>query len=159
MIRCFSILVCALFLTSSITAQQQQATPVPQLNPPLPSAKRIPQPDFSQEPFVIEKYLLRARFENDGTGSRTLTSRIKVQSDAGVQQLGELIFGYNSASEKMDVHYVRVLKPDATTVTANAAAVKEMTSPVERDAPEYTDYKETHVTVPSLHPGDVIEYE
>ena len=28
-----------------------------------------------------------------------------------------------------------------------------------RDAPEYTDYKEKHITVPSLHAGDTIEYE
>jgi tetratricopeptide (TPR) repeat protein/transglutaminase-like putative cysteine protease len=144
-------------LLSSAAFARQQSTPAPTANRATP--KKSVTLDFSQEPFVIEKYILSARFENDGTGSRTLSSRIKVQSDAGVQQLGELIFGYNSASEKMDVHYVRVLKPDATTVTANADAVKEMTAPVERDAPEYTDYKETHVTVPSLHPGDVIEYE
>jgi tetratricopeptide (TPR) repeat protein len=34
-----------------------------------------------------------------------------------------------------------------------------MTASVARDAPEYTDYKEKHVTVPSLHAGDTIEYE
>ena len=64
--------------------------------------------DFSQEPFVIEQYLTTARFENDGTGERDLAVRIRVQSDAGVQQLGELVFGYNSANEEMDVRFVRV---------------------------------------------------
>jgi tetratricopeptide (TPR) repeat protein/transglutaminase-like putative cysteine protease len=154
--RCLATLLCAVLLSSSTFAQQQSG-PAPA--PAQAITKKSAALDFSQEPFVIEKYLLSARFENDGTGSRMLSSRIKVQSDAGVQQLGELIFGYNSASEKMDVHHVRVLKPDDSTVTANADAVKEMTAPVERDAPEYTDYKETHVTVPSLHPGDIIEYE
>jgi tetratricopeptide (TPR) repeat protein/transglutaminase-like putative cysteine protease len=143
-------------LLSSAALAQQKSTPVPA---PAQTATKTLAPDFSQEPFVIEKYLLSARFENDGTGSRTLSSRIKVQSDAGVQQLGELIFGYNSASEKMDVHYVRVLTSDGSTGTAKTDAVKEMTAPAERDAPEYTDYKETHITVPALHPGDVIEYE
>jgi tetratricopeptide (TPR) repeat protein/transglutaminase-like putative cysteine protease len=147
---------CAVLLPSAVFAQQQSA--------PAPAAaqlttKKSASPDFAQEPFVIEKYFLAAKFETDGTGERTLSSRIKVQSDAGVQQLGELIFGYNSASEKMDVHFVRVLKPDGSIVTTNAGAIKEMTAAVERDAPEYTDYKETHITVPSLHSGDVVEYE
>jgi tetratricopeptide (TPR) repeat protein/transglutaminase-like putative cysteine protease len=156
--RCLVALLLAFFFPPNVSARPQAtsaATPPrehSESNKPAPS-------DFSAEPFIIEKYLLSARFENDGTGERTLGSRIKVQSDAGVRQLGELIFGYNSASETMEVHFVRVLKPDGSTVTAKSEAIKEMTAAVERDAPEYTDYKETHVTVPSLHSGDTIEYE
>jgi tetratricopeptide (TPR) repeat protein/transglutaminase-like putative cysteine protease len=160
MIRSLSILLCAaLSLSSSTTAQQQQATPGPQVGLSQSSTQKSTALDFSQEPFIIEKYSLTTRFENDGTGERALRSRIKVQSDAGVQQLGDLIFGYNSANEKIDVHFVRVVKPDGSVVATKPDAVKEMTAPVERDAPEYTDYKELHVTVPDLHPGDVIEYE
>src|SRR5215472_14082020 len=44
-------------------------------------------PDYSQEPFLIERYHLTARFENDGTGERDLEVRIRVQSDAGVRSL------------------------------------------------------------------------
>jgi Flp pilus assembly protein TadD/transglutaminase-like putative cysteine protease len=115
--------------------------------------------DYSQEPFVIEQYVTTARFENDGTSERDLAVRIRVQSDAGVQQLGELIFSYNTANETTDVHFVRVKKKDGSVVIASADAVKDMTAAVARDAPEYTDYKEKHVTVPSLHAGDSIEYE
>src|SRR5579872_4582863 len=53
--------------------------------------------DFPQEPYVIEKYETTARFESDGTGERDISVRIHVNSDAGVQQLGELVFGFNSA--------------------------------------------------------------
>jgi tetratricopeptide (TPR) repeat protein/transglutaminase-like putative cysteine protease len=158
--RCFAAAFFVLFISSAIAAEQPAA---PKNNPPdasVQSANAKPAaPDFSHEPFVVETYSLVARFENDGTGSRLLSSRIKVQTDAGVQQLGELIFGYNSASEQMDVHFVRVRKPDGSVVTAASDAVKEVTAEVERDAPEYTDYKEKHITVPALHPGDTIEYE
>jgi tetratricopeptide (TPR) repeat protein/transglutaminase-like putative cysteine protease len=156
--RCLAALLFAIFFCSNVSAQQPSPLASGSAHEP-PKNDQAAAPDFSQEPFIIEKYLLSARFENDGTGERTLSSRIKVQSDAGVQQLGELIFGYNTASEKLVVHFVRVLKPDGSTVTAKPDAVKEMTAAVERDAPEYTDYQETHLTVPSLHPGDVIEYE
>jgi tetratricopeptide (TPR) repeat protein/transglutaminase-like putative cysteine protease len=150
-------LLCAMLISSNAFGRQQSA-PAPLSGSSTPVGK-TPSPDFSAEPFIIEKYSLAARFENDGTGERTLSSRVKVQNDAGVQQLAELIFGYNSASEKIDVHFVRVLHPDGATVTAKPDAIKEMVAPVERDAPAYTDYKEVHITVPALHPGDAIEYE
>src|SRR6202789_688494 len=156
--RCLVALLFTIFSWSNVSAQQQ-LTPAPAPTGEPSKNGQAATTDFSQEPFIIEKYLLSARFENDGTGERTLSSRIKVQSDAGVQLLGELIFGYNTASEKMDVQFVRVLKPDGSAATAKPDAIKEMTAAVERDAPEYTDYKETHVTMPALHPGDIIEYE
>jgi Flp pilus assembly protein TadD len=115
--------------------------------------------NFSQEPFVIEQYHTTAKFENDGTSQRDLAVRIRVQSDSGVQQLGELVFGYNSGNEQMEVRTVRVHKPGGTVVNAPADSIKEMTASVARDAPMYTDYKEKHISVPSLHAGDTLEYE
>ncbi|MGH9758140.1 MAG: DUF3857 domain-containing transglutaminase family protein, partial [Candidatus Acidiferrales bacterium] len=129
-----------------------------------PAANSVPAmapkaPDYSQEPFVVEQYSTAVRFENDGTGVREQSARIRVQSDAGVQQLGELVFGYSSANETMEIKFVRVRKSDASVVTAAPTAIKEMTAAVERDAPTYTDYKEKHITVPGLHPGDTLEYD
>jgi Flp pilus assembly protein TadD/transglutaminase-like putative cysteine protease len=135
-----------------VSAQDQPQKPA--ASPSSPSTS-----DFPQEPYVIERYDTTARFESDGTGERDLSVRIHVNSDAGVQQLGELIFGFNSANEQMDVRYVRVQKSDGTIVTAAADAVKELTAQVASDAPVYTDYKEKHITVPGLAPGETVEYE
>jgi len=153
-----------LLLTSSAALAAPQAAPPasptsrgPQNGTPPAAAPQSP-PDYSQEPFVIEKYYSTARFENDGTGERDLNVRIRVQSDAGLQALGELVFGYSDANEKMDIRSVVVHKADGTNVTAGPDAVKEMTAPIARDAPVYTDYKEKHVTVPSLRPGDTLDY-
>jgi Flp pilus assembly protein TadD len=155
-----AMLFCGLSAFALPTFAQQQLAPPKKSEPaPLPAPMQKLAPDYSSEPFVVEKYATRARFENDGTGVRDLAARIKVQSDAGVQQLGELVFGFNSANEEMDVKYVRVVKPDGTVIAAAPDAIKEMTASVERDAPEYTDYKEKHITVPSLHSGDTIEYD
>jgi tetratricopeptide (TPR) repeat protein/transglutaminase-like putative cysteine protease len=144
---------------STACAAQQSPAPAAPAESAGTSLEQKHAPDYPQEPFVIEKLSTTARYENDGTGERDLTMRIRVQSDAGVQQLGELVFGYNSANEQMDVHYVRVRKADGTIVNAGPDAVKEMTASVQRDAPVYTDYKEKHITVPSLRPGDTLEYE
>src|SRR5215469_10688154 len=152
-----------LLVCYSTPASPQAASP-PSAAAPAPqkgtaSAAEVPSPEYVQEPFLIEKYHSTARFENDGTGERELNVRVHVQSDAGVQALGELVFGYGEVNEKMDVRSVVVRKADGTTVAAGSDAVKEMTAPIARDAPVYTDYKEKHITVPSLHAGDYLQYE
>src|SRR5438270_5287728 len=116
------------------------------------------EPDYSREAMVYEQYRTLVRFENDGTGRRDTTARIRVQSEAGVQMLGQLLFGYNAANEKIEINYVRVKKSEGKVITATADAVQDLTSPIQRDAPIYTDTREKHVTVPALRPGELLEY-
>jgi tetratricopeptide (TPR) repeat protein len=115
-------------------------------------------PDLSQEAYVVEQSTSTFRFEKDGTGVRKRAMRIKVQSDAGVQAWGQLVLGYNSANEKIEIDFVRVKKADGTVLTAPLDAVQDLTSPVERDAPVYTDFRQKHVTVASLRPGETLEF-
>lgn len=124
-------------------------TPKPEANPR----------DYSKESFVIEQLRSRYRFESDGTGRRETIARVRVQSEAGVQQWGQLQLGYNSANERVEIAYVRVLKQDGSVVKAGDDAVQDLSAPVEREAPVYTDYRQKHVTVPGLRPGEVLEYD
>src|SRR6185312_3496164 len=115
-------------------------------------------PDYSQEAVVVEQLTTAYRFERDGTGLRETTLRVKVQSDAGVERFGQLVFEYSSANEKLDMDYVRVRKADGTVVNAAVSDIQDLTAPVAREAPVYTDLRQKHVTVPGLRPGDVLEY-
>ena len=137
-------------------AQQAPAQPPGKLAAP-PAAPKLP--DYSQEPFVIEQYLTKSRWEEDGTGKSESTLRVKVQSDAGVGQLGELQMGYNSANQKLNIDFVRVKKADGSTVTASADAVKDLSAPISREAPMYTDFRQKNISVPGLRPGDTLEYK
>lgn len=124
-------------------------------SPPLPSKP----PDHSQESYVVEKLRTAYRFENDGTGRREISARIKIQSEAGVEQWGQLVTGYNSANERVEIPYVHVLKANGSVVTAQPDAVQDLSIPLEREAPVYTDYRQKHITVPGLRPGDELEYD
>jgi tetratricopeptide (TPR) repeat protein/transglutaminase-like putative cysteine protease len=122
-----------------------------------PKQTTIPSsPDYSQEAFVTEQYKESFRFENDGTGREQIDARIKINSDAGVQALGQLKVGYSALSDKLEITYVRVIKPDGTVVTAPESGVQDVTYP---NALMYSDYHEKHISVPSLRPGDVLEYQ
>lgn len=114
--------------------------------------------DYSGEAVVVEQLSTTYHFERDGTGRRESTLRVKVQSDAGVERFGQLVFGYSSANEKLDMDYVRVRKADGTVVNAANSDIQDLTAPVAREAPVYTDLRQKHITVPGLRPGDVLEY-
>ncbi len=119
-----------------------------------PAAK----PDYSKEAAVVEIFNTTAAFQNDGTNTRDLTLRVHINSDAGVQQYSVLVLPYSSANEKVNVDYVRVTHPDGTVVETPVSSIQDESSAITRQAPEYSDYREKHVAVKGLGPGDVLEY-
>ena len=181
--RCLAVLISCACLFVVAADSQQSATP-PGSTPPTENSKAPAQSKkadvapsgtaaekaadalnpakaskYPEESFVIEQMHSYYRFEADGTGRKETKARIRVQSEAGVQQWGQLQEGYNSANERVEIPYVRVLKEDGTIVKAGDDAVQDLTAPVEREAPVYTDYRQKHITVPGLRPGEVLEYD
>jgi len=161
MSRFWVILLCLLSLPALAGAQARPsaATASPTHPPHAGSLQKQLPAEYSKEPFVIERYATTARYENDGTCEQGLAVRVRVQSDAGAQQLHELVFRYDSANEEMDVRILRLRKADGTIVNGAADAVTEMAAPTVRDAPAYANYKEKHIAVPPLAVGDTLEYE
>ncbi|HEY3973938.1 MAG TPA: DUF3857 domain-containing protein [Candidatus Sulfotelmatobacter sp.] len=180
--RCL-VLILSCWLSASALSQQSsqvpsRTTPPPQKPNPAEQSKQADKtsagtaaekaaesatnaksPDYAQESFVIEQMHSHYTFEADGTGRKETKARIRVQSEAGVQQWGQLQEGYNSANEKVEIPYVRVLKEDGSVVKAGEDAVQDLSAPVEHEAPVYTDYRQKHITVPGLRPGEVLEYD
>jgi tetratricopeptide (TPR) repeat protein len=163
----FMVLVCAQAVPPALSAQSdktptpsstvQKATQAIEKPEANPSAK--PEHDYSQEAYIIEHYRSIYHFENDGTGRRETIARVRVQSEAGVQQWGQIQFGYNSANERVEIAYVRVIKADGSVVKAGEDAVQDLSAPIEQQAPVYTDFRQKHITVPGLRPGETLEYD
>jgi tetratricopeptide (TPR) repeat protein/transglutaminase-like putative cysteine protease len=156
------LLACTLAVPFTAAAQsgEKSTSPAAPAKPADPAAKpEAPKHDYAQEAFVVEQYRSSYRFESDGTGRRETVARIRVQSEAGVQRWGQIPIGYNSANERVEIAYVRVIKADGTVVKAGDDAVQDMSASVEQEAPVYTDYRQKHITVPGLRPGEVLEYD
>ena len=147
--------ICLFFTSILLLAQAPLPKPVPK---PLEKLAEKAD-DFSQEGYVVEKFRTVYRFEADGTGTRELYAQIKIQSEAGVQQWGQVVIGYNSANERLEIPYVRVVRADGTSITAPPDSIQDLSIPIEREAPVYTDYRQKHITVPGLRPGEVLEYD
>src|SRR6266851_7979007 len=113
----------------------------------------------AEEAAVFERILNRAHFENDGTEVTETEAVVRIQSQAGVEEFGQLVFGYSSATEKLEVEYVRVRKPDGQVVVTPESTAQDFAPDVLREAPMYSDYRQRHVSVTALRPGDTLEYK
>jgi len=124
-----------------------------------PAGPAVFKSDYSQEAFVVEQFLYKVKFENDGTSSQEETARVRIQSDAGVQRYGLLAFPYASGTGPFEIEYVRVRKADGTLVLTPPDNIQDMASEITRQAPFYSDLREKHVAVKGLGIGDVLEYK
>src|SRR6202165_4331367 len=130
---------------------------VPNLKPAPPSSSAIPKTN-AEEAAVIERILNRVHFENDGTEVSETEAVVRIQSQAGVEEFGQLVFGYSSATEKLEVEYVRVRKPDGRLVVTPESTAQDFAPDVLKEAPMYSDYRQRHISVAALQPGDTLEY-
>lgn len=115
----------------------------------------------SRSDVTVEQYVTTVRFQNDGTGERALSVRMRIESAIGAQQLRELSFDYDSATEKIELGYLRVRKPDGTLVNAPAGSGTDESAAraPAKNAPAYASVRQFHVALPSLAAGDTLEYE
>jgi tetratricopeptide (TPR) repeat protein len=114
-----------------------------------------------QEVISVEQYVTSVRFENDGTGERDLSVRMRIKNDLGAQQLRALSFNYDSATEKMALGYLRVRKPDGSVVNAPASAASDAAASGPSGAKNAAakSQREFHVALPPLSVNDTLEYE
>jgi tetratricopeptide (TPR) repeat protein/transglutaminase-like putative cysteine protease len=125
----------------------------------LPSSSAPGKADFSQDAAVIEEMSTTIAFDNDGSLTRVQSSRVRVQTDGGVQQWGLLNFPFQSATQVVEIDYVRVHKPDGSILITPPDNVQDLDAEITRSAPFYSDLREKHVAVKGLGKGDVLEYK
>jgi tetratricopeptide (TPR) repeat protein len=171
MIRRYLALLCLLAIPTALCAQAKRNSAKLQLKPvggrlakqsKLPSLAAHSAGNHAQDALVVERYVATARFQNDGTGERDLSVRMRIETAAGAQQLRALSFNYDSATEKMELGYLRVRKSDGSIVNLPATAAADQLSAAAsaiKNAPAYASEKDFHVALPSLAPGDTLEYE
>src|ERR1700686_4237989 len=147
-----SLLVCSILSMMSADALAQA---------PAPSNQKTSNANAnsnSEEAAIFERILNRVHFENDGTEVSETEAGVRIQSQAGVEEFCQLVFGYSSATEKLEVEYVRVRKPDGQVIVTPESTAQDFAPEVLREAPMYSDYRQRHITVASLQPGDTLEY-
>ncbi|HUL74709.1 MAG TPA: DUF3857 domain-containing protein [Vicinamibacterales bacterium] len=114
--------------------------------------------DYSKEPVVVERSFARIVVDADGTQTRDVEVRVRVQSAAGLQAVGTLVIPYSRAVSTIDVRYIRSHKPDGTTVETPASAAIDVAADLTRQAPTFADVYLKEFNVKGLAVGDTLEY-
>jgi hypothetical protein len=123
-------------LVAQTPAAAAQATKTDQASQPPAAAKPATSKpgadDYSKESVVIEQSVTKISFQNDGTDDQQNFTRLRVQSQAGIQKYGVVHFFFPSAIATMDVQFVRVIKPDGSVVRTPLDNIIEMPAEITR---------------------------
>src|SRR5947209_2917042 len=71
------------------TANEKSGNQPARITPGETTTIELKAPDYSREAMVYEQYRTLVHFENDGTSRRDSTARIRLQTDAAAQALGQ----------------------------------------------------------------------
>ncbi len=160
----FNLLSCFFLSLFSVSVFGQSTTATVPIAPPSAgsvSGSKAPvlAPDYSGESAVIEHFDTVYQMAADGTGWRQATMAVRVQSEAALRQLGVVTISYAGNSERVEIAYARVKRPDGTVVETPVTEAMEMPDPVTREAPFYSDLKQKQLPIRSLRVGDTLEWQ
>jgi tetratricopeptide (TPR) repeat protein/transglutaminase-like putative cysteine protease len=129
-------------------------TQTPALSPAAPSdvAK------YAGESLVIENSEIRNVMAADGTGYTERTLSVRIQSEAALRELSVLTLPFASASQKVEILYAHVRRPDGTVIETPPSDALEQPEPVTKEAPFYSDLKDKQLPIKSLRVGDTLEW-
>ncbi len=114
---------------------------------------------YAAEPLVIVKGDSTYQMQADGTGTYTRTVVARIQTESSRKQLGVISLGFAAKSQHVEWVYVRVRHQDGTVTETPVSGAIEVNQAVTREAPFYSDLKESHLPLKDLRVGDQLEWQ
>ena len=114
---------------------------------------------YAGEAVVVERLDSAYQYNADGTGTKLDTDVARMQTEAAVRSLGVLSVPYATGSQRVELVYVRVRKPNGTVVETPATDAQDQPAPVTQAAPFYSDLHLMQIPVRGLGVGDRLEYQ
>ncbi|HEY5382862.1 MAG TPA: DUF3857 domain-containing protein [Acidobacteriaceae bacterium] len=127
--------------------------------PPSTHLTKLLPADYSAEAAVVERMDTVYRYNADGTGVKTDTDVVRIQSSAAVNAFSVLSLPYASGTQRLELEYLRVRKPDGSVVATPATDAQDQPAPVAESAPFYSDLHLFQLPVRGLSVGDRVEYK
>jgi transglutaminase-like putative cysteine protease len=100
------------------------------------------------------------RVENDGRVVKTFRRVIQVLTDAGASHLREQQFGFVPGHQNFVVHWLRVVRPDGSVVSAAPTQVQESDVPAPvSTSPVYSDQKVVRMSLSGVSAGTLLDVD
>jgi transglutaminase-like putative cysteine protease len=111
----------------------------------------------AEQPIRIERIESVIDLQPDGQWTQEIVQRFKIQTQAGLQGGGQMVFPHNLSMQKFDVLEAFTAKANGTRVTVKPEAIFQRDLPATAGAPMFADIKVDLVVFPDIAVGDSIE--
>ena len=112
---------------------------------------------YKDEPLVVERLDEKFRMQADGTGVLEKTLVVRVQSESALKQFAVLSMPFAANEAHVEWVYTRIRHQDGSVTETPAANAIEVAEQVTREAPFYSDLKESQLPLRDLRVGDEVE--
>jgi tetratricopeptide (TPR) repeat protein len=114
---------------------------------------------WSAEPLVVVQSDTTYQMAADGTETVVRTAVARVQSESALKELGVLSLRFASKSQHVEWVYARVRHQDGSVTETRVNGALEVNEAVTREAPFYSDLKDSQLPLKDLRVGDQLEWQ
>jgi len=107
----------------------------------------------------VERIEVVDRIEADGSTTRRERSVVLLRDAAAVAQYSQIGMPFLEETQKAEITRLVVIKPDGTELDLAASAPRNVAPVLPAELPIYSDLRMLRAAVPSLQPGDRIDFE
>jgi tetratricopeptide (TPR) repeat protein len=126
----------------------------------LPAGRLVPVPaKYAAEPLVIVSMDDAVRMQADGMGVQEKTVVARIQAESALKQLAVISLGFAANSQHVEWVYARIRHKDGTVTETPVDSAIEVAEQVTREAPFYSDLKESQLPLKDLRVGDQLEWK
>ena len=112
---------------------------------------------YKDEPVVVERLDEVWRMQPDGTGVFEKTMVAHIQAESALKAFAVLSVPFAANEARVEWVYTRIRHQDGTVTETPAANAIEVAEQVTREAPFYSDLKESQLPLRDLRVGDTVE--
>ncbi len=115
--------------------------------------------DYPQAGALILFDRLKLTVHPDGNTVSERHLLVKIFTDRGKENFGDIIYRYNGKAERAVVEVARTFKPDGTVVQCEKDAISDVSAPEVARASAYSNAMQKVVSFPAVEKGAVLEYK
>ena len=146
--------VTSLFLIGAAGLAAVGQEPAPSVLEKAPSADQYP----GMEAVVLIDGMHTAVLP-DGSSVTVFRERLRILTQQGVQDYGEVQIPYDADLDRITLDYARTITADGAVRVPAASAIREVTPSALSSAPMYSSTKLYTISMPGLEPGAIIDWQ
>ena len=93
----------------------------------------------------------------DNTSLSSIHMLVKILNDRGKENFSEVVLGYDSTYERVELEFARTIKPDGTVVSVGDKNIRDVS--IYLNFPLYSNARAKIISMPEVSSGALIEYK